>query len=39
MQNNKSPGNDGLTKEFYEIFWNRLKEIFRKVLPDIIYSQ
>ena len=39
MQNNKSPGNDGLTKEFYERFWNRLKEIFRKVLPDIIYSQ
>ena len=39
MQNNKCPGNDGLTKEFYEIFWNRLKEIFRKVLTDIIYSQ
>ena len=22
MQNNKTPGNDGLTKEFYEAFWN-----------------
>ena len=27
MQNEKSPGNDGVTKEFYETFWNELKEI------------
>ena len=25
MQNNKTPGNDGLTKEFYENFWNEIK--------------
>ena len=25
MPNNKSPGNDGLTKEFYEVFWDDLK--------------
>ena len=25
MPNNKSPGNDGLTKEFYEVFWEDLK--------------
>ena len=25
MPNNKSPGNDGLSKEFYEVFWEDLK--------------
>ena len=25
MPKNKSPGNDSLTKEFYEIFWDELK--------------
>ena len=25
MENNKSPGIDGLTKEFYITFWNELK--------------
>ena len=28
MQNDKFPGNNGLTIEFYETFWNKLKEIF-----------
>ena len=28
MQSDKSPGNNGLTKEFYEMFWNEMKEIF-----------
>ena len=26
MQDCKSPGNDGLTKEFYEYFWNVIKD-------------
>ena len=28
MQNDKSLGNNGMTKEFYETFWDKLKEIF-----------
>ena len=28
MQSNNSPGNDGLTKEFYETFWTELKKLF-----------
>ena len=28
MPNNKSPGNDGLTKEFYETFWEEIKTLF-----------
>ena len=28
MQNDKSPENDGLTKEFNKTFWDELKEIF-----------
>ena len=27
MQNNKSPGNDGLTKEFYDGFWDEIKKL------------
>ena len=30
MQNNKTPGNDGLTKEFYKTFWNEIKQFFLK---------
>ena len=45
FSNNKSPGNDGLTKEFYEAFWNELKELFmnsdsqNKISKKLITSQ
>ena len=28
MQNYKSPGNDGLTKEFFVAFWEDIKDFF-----------
>ena len=28
MSNNKSPGNDGLSKGFYEVFWENVKEFY-----------
>ena len=34
MQINKTPGNDGLTKEFYEAFWNEIKHVFLKSLKQ-----
>ena len=30
MPNNKTLGNDGLSKEFYDAFWNELKDLFLK---------
>ena len=35
MPNNKSSGNDGLTKEFFKTFWSEVKNSF---LSCIIYS-
>ena len=34
MQNNKSPGNGGLTKEFYEMFWNEIKHLFMNSIME-----
>ena len=28
MENNKSPGNDGISKEFYECFWDEIRKTF-----------
>ena len=30
MKNQKSPGSDGITTEFYKIFWNDIKEYYIK---------
>ena len=30
MKNSKTPGNDGLTKVFYENFWDGLKSVLTK---------
>ena len=34
FDNNKSPGNDGLTKEFYQRFWQDVKDIFFNSLQE-----
>ena len=34
MQNNKSPGNDGLTKNFYELFWKVIKHPFMNSIME-----
>ena len=42
MKNNKTPGNDGLTKEFYKTVWDELKtpliESFNQTLHTKIYQ-
>ena len=34
FENNKSSGNDGLTKEFYCTFWDDIKDTFMKSLKE-----
>ena len=36
MPNNKTPGNDGLSKEFYKAFWNVRKDL---ILKSLYYAQ
>ena len=39
LNNNKTPGNDGLTKEFYKTFWDDLKLLFKKVIDQTKISK
>ena len=32
MKNDKTPGNDGLTKEFYETFWDEIKTLLMECI-------
>ena len=34
FENNQSPGNDGLAKEFYYTFWDDIKDTFMKSLKE-----
>ena len=39
MENNKSPGNDGLSKEFYECFWNEIEKQFLASIHKTFLNQ
>ena len=34
FENKKSPDNDGLTKEFYNTFWDDIRDTFMKSLKE-----
>lgn len=36
MENSKTPGSDGLSADFYKVFWNRLKEPLFEALTQAI---
>ena len=39
MQNNKSPGNNGVTKEFYQSFWEDIKLPFQNSVREAQQSK
>ena len=39
MDNNKSPGNDGICKEFYECFWDEVKKPFLASINKAFLNQ
>ena len=39
VENNKSPGNDGLSKEFYECFWDEIKNPILACIHEAFLNQ
>ena len=39
VENNKSPGNDGLSKEFYKFFWNKIKNPLLASIKRVFLNQ
>ena len=39
MENNKSPGNDGLSKDFNKCFWNETKKLFLASIHNAFLNQ
>ena len=39
IDNNKSPGNDGLSKELYECFWDEFKKLFLASIHKAFLNQ
>ena len=39
MQNGKSPGSDGITTEFYKIFWNDIKRYYIKSINHSFHTK
>ena len=39
MKNNKTPGNDGLAKEFYKTFWDELKTAVMKSVNQAFHTK
>ena len=39
MENNKSPGNDRLSKEFDECFWDKTKKLFLASIQKVFVNQ
>ena len=34
MNNNKTPGQDGIPEDFYKVFWTKIKELFMEMLHE-----
>ena len=39
MKNNKTSGNDGLAKEFYETFWDELKTPLMESVNQVFHKK